>query len=268
MQTSGNVHRFDDSRHHHHGKQKGQIQLILGPMFSGKSTELLRRIRIHTVAGRKCVLVNYLGDNRYPVTNDGSLMKFESKVNRASKEVFVHPSSRSSGGADASSNGEEEEKRGGGEEYDRGELKSSGSNHIITHERVAAPSHGERYLEGFETRINGNFDEVEVIGIDEAQFFPDISACADKWANMGKIVIVAALDGTFKRTGFGDIPKLFSLSESVFKLSAVCHYCANDASFSLRIGSSEEIEVIGGEEEYHATCRECYNEKTNSNKLQ
>jgi thymidine kinase len=43
----------------------GEIQLILGPMFSGKSTELLRRIRRYTVAKRKCLVVKYKQDTRY-----------------------------------------------------------------------------------------------------------------------------------------------------------------------------------------------------------
>eukprot|EP01117_Protostelium_nocturnum_P009704 TRINITY_DN3469_c0_g1_i1.p1 TRINITY_DN3469_c0_g1~~TRINITY_DN3469_c0_g1_i1.p1 ORF type:complete len:214 (+),score=70.72 TRINITY_DN3469_c0_g1_i1:115-756(+) len=43
----------------------GQIQLIFGPMFSGKTTELLRRIRRETIANRKCLVVKFKKDNRY-----------------------------------------------------------------------------------------------------------------------------------------------------------------------------------------------------------
>ncbi len=44
---------------------KGRIELILGPMFSGKSTELLRRIRRHTFAKKRCVLLRHSIDMRF-----------------------------------------------------------------------------------------------------------------------------------------------------------------------------------------------------------
>lgn len=50
-------------------QQVGQIQLIFGPMFSGKSTELLRRIKRYTIANRKCLVVKYRADTRYSVDN-------------------------------------------------------------------------------------------------------------------------------------------------------------------------------------------------------
>lgn len=43
----------------------GQIQLILGPMFSGKSTELMRRIKRYQIAARRCLTIKYANDNRY-----------------------------------------------------------------------------------------------------------------------------------------------------------------------------------------------------------
>lgn len=43
----------------------GHIQLILGPMFSGKSSELLRRVRRFTVAGKKCIVIKHTKDVRY-----------------------------------------------------------------------------------------------------------------------------------------------------------------------------------------------------------
>lgn len=44
---------------------EGHICLIYGPMFSGKSSELLRKIRRYQHAKKKCLIVNYLHDNRY-----------------------------------------------------------------------------------------------------------------------------------------------------------------------------------------------------------
>lgn len=43
----------------------GQIQLILGPMFSGKTTELIRRLNRFEMANHKCLVVKYSRDNRY-----------------------------------------------------------------------------------------------------------------------------------------------------------------------------------------------------------
>lgn len=60
-------------------------------------------------------------------------------------------------------------------------------------------------------------------------------------------MLVAALDGTFQRKGFGNIINLLPVAEKVTKLTAVCVYCSNEASFTQRIIESEEIELIGGE---------------------
>lgn len=43
----------------------GKIHLILGCMFSGKSTELIRRYKRHTIGGKKCIMIKYKGDIRY-----------------------------------------------------------------------------------------------------------------------------------------------------------------------------------------------------------
>lgn len=44
---------------------KGQIQLIMGGMFSGKSTELMRRFRRYLLGGKRCILLKYADDTRY-----------------------------------------------------------------------------------------------------------------------------------------------------------------------------------------------------------
>lgn len=105
---------------------------------------------------------------------------------------------------------------------------------------------------------SGEVDEVSIIGIDEGQFFPDTVSFAEEMANRGKTVIVAALDGTFQRQGFGDILRLIPLAESVIKLTAVCMVCFAEAAFTKRIGQEKELEVIGGPEKYMAVCRVCY----------
>lgn len=79
---------------------------------------------------------------------------------------------------------------------------------------------------------------------------------------MGKIVIVAALDGTFQRKPFGKVLNLIPLSETVTKLSAVCVLCQDDAAFSVRLSNETAVEVIGGADKYIAVCRTCYHETT------
>ena len=75
---------------------------------------------------------------------------------------------------------------------------------------------------------------------------------------MGKIVVVAALDGTFERKAFGNIISLIPLAEKVTKLCAVCVYCTNEAAFTRRIVESKEIQLIGGDEMYKPVCRQCF----------
>lgn len=50
-------------------QQYGEIQVIYGPMFSGKSTELLRRIRRYKAANKKCIVFKYYLDDRYDKDN-------------------------------------------------------------------------------------------------------------------------------------------------------------------------------------------------------
>jgi len=71
--------------------------------------------------------------------------------------------------------------------------------------------------------------------------FPDIVECCEELANLGKTVIVAALDGTFQRVGFGNILNLIPLAESVVKLSAVCMLCFGNASFTKRTSNETKV---------------------------
>jgi thymidine kinase len=77
-------------------------------------------------------------------------------------------------------------------------------------------------------------------------------------ANAGKTVVVVALDGTFQRKPFNRILELVPLAEKVVKLTAICHKCKKDASFTQRTIMSDRIELIGGSESYVASCRECF----------
>ena len=100
--------------------------------------------------------------------------------------------------------------------------------------------------------------DVDVLGIDEGQFFPDLVQFADAQANSGKIVIVSALSGTYERKGFGGVLNLIPLSEKVDMLNAVCKFCLKDAAFSARLGPETAVQVIGGADKYASACRNCF----------
>ena len=176
---------------------RGHIETIFGPMFSGKSTELHRRVRRYKLAHGTCLVINFFEDNRY-----------------SSKEVSV------------------------------------------THDKCTMDAKKLKMLSELSKEDLKNH---HVIGVDEGQFFPDLIECVDKWANMGKIVIVAALDSTFDRKPFGRVIELVPISESVDKLTAICVECKENAAFTFRTNTSHAVQLIGGEELYKPVCRKCYN---------
>lgn len=103
-----------------------------------------------------------------------------------------------------------------------------------------------------------NISGVDVIGIDEGQFYADAPEMVSKWVRAGKIVIISALDTTFEGKPFGRIAELVSLADRVEKLSAVCMKCGSDALYSERISGGTQIESIGGNGAYLSVCRRCF----------
>lgn len=165
-------------------------------MFSGKSTELIRRMHRYQIAGRRCVIIKYSKDNRY----------------------------------------------------------GSSAHELITHDQqskataVSASRLAEVVI----------VEDIDCVGIDEGQFYPDILEYAERWANAGKIVVISALDSTYQRKPFGSIPELVAVADQVIKLNAVCHQCKSEtAAFTKRITDETELEVIGGADKYVAVCRKC-----------
>ena len=180
-------------------------------MFAGKTSELLRRVRRHRIAKRKCTLIKHKSDTRY-----------------SSNKITTH------------------------------DKQSSCNRHKV---------HATTLLDDVnETLLN----ESHVIAIDEGQFFVDLAAFCETWANRNKIVIVSGLDADFQRNAFTSMIELVPLAEMVTKMCAVCYKCGRDASFSQRYesspadsdsSSSEEQQqqmMVGGSEIYRATCRQCY----------
>jgi thymidine kinase len=101
-------------------------------------------------------------------------------------------------------------------------------------------------------------DGVDVIGVDEAQFYSDAPEIIAKWAKRGIKVIVAALDSTWQGKPFGRVAEIISLSDHVEKLNAVCMRCNADAPFTCKIAGNGSIEEIGGSDKYIAACRKCF----------
>jgi len=102
-------------------------------------------------------------------------------------------------------------------------------------------------------------EEVEVIGIDEGQFFdPAIIQLTGELVHLGKRILIAGLDTTFTGDPFGPIPALMAIADEVTKLSAVCIVCGAPAIHTQRLGSSRELVVVGAAGMYEARCRACF----------
>jgi thymidine kinase len=109
-------------------------------------------------------------------------------------------------------------------------------------------------------------DDVDVVGIDEAQFFDDnlVEVC-NQLANRGIRVIVAGLDMDYMGNPFGPMPKLMAVAEYVTKVHAICMMCGNLAQYSHRKVKSDKLVLLGETTEYEPLCRECFNKVMKEN---
>ena len=174
---------------------EGKIELILGPMFSGKSTRLIELMRKYVYKAKKTIMVKYYADQRY-----------------------------------------------------------SEKSEVVTHDLIKYDSINCKLLRNsFDT-----LKQYDVIGIDEGQFFADLVEVCEELALMGKIVLIAALNGDFRMEPFPVIQRIISKSDKIKLLKAYCFNCHKDAKFSLRIVQSNETVLIGAGETYKPACRECH----------
>ena len=174
---------------------EGKIELILGPMFSGKSTRLIEQMRKYVYKAKKTIMVKYYADQRY-----------------------------------------------------------SEKSEVVTHDLIKYDSINCKLLRNsFET-----LKQYDVIGIDEGQFFADLVEICEELALMGKIVLIAALNGDFRMEPFPVIQRIIAKSDKIKLLKAYCFNCHKDAKFSLRIVQSNETVLIGAGEAYKPACRECH----------
>jgi len=104
-------------------------------------------------------------------------------------------------------------------------------------------------------------NDMEVIGIDEAQFFDDeLASVCDQLAKSGVRVIIAGLDMDFQGKPFGPLPALMATAEYVTKVHAICMRCGNLANYSHRTIANEKLVMLGETESYEPLCRKCFNE--------
>lgn len=187
----------------------GRIEVITGPMFSGKSEELIRRIRRAKIARQRVLCFKPDIDLRYHKT-------------------------------------------------------AIASHSAQTHDACVVPS-VDRLRETLFPQIN----EMEVLGIDEAQFFDEsIVPLALELVHLGKRVIIAGLDTTFAGEPFKPIPDLMAVADEVTKLSAVCMICGAPAIHTQRLGGSQELVVVGAAGLYEARCRAHFEPFTGSEQLE
>ena len=176
-------------------QRKGWIEVVCGSMFSGKTEELIRRLKRAEFAKLKVEIFKPSIDIRYD------------------------------------------------------------ENDVVSHQGTTIRSTPVTTSQNILLLAN----DVDVVGIDEAQFFdeelPDV---CEQLANSGIRVIVAGLDMDFAGKPFGPIPALLAKAEYVTKVHAICMTCGDLAQFSHRKIANESLVLLGELDEYEPLCRKCY----------
>lgn len=181
-------------------KKTGCIEVICGSMFSGKTEELIRRLKRAQFAKQKIEIFKPTIDKRY-----------------SDLDVVSHDST------------------------------------TIPCTPIKTPS-----------RMLNVAPDVQVVGIDEAQFFDEsiIEVC-QTLANRGVRVIIAGLDTDYMGKPFGPMPGLMAIAEDVQKVHAICVHCGALANHSHRLSDSKKLVVLGEKDTYEPLCRECYQKALN-----
>jgi len=176
--------------------KKGFIEVICGSMFSGKTEELIRRLKRAKYARQRVEIFKPAVDVRYDVEN-----------------VVSH------------------------------------DENVINSTPVESAS-----------QILLLTAEVDVVGIDEAQFFDaEIVNVCNMLANRGIRVIVAGLDMDYLGKPFGPMPALLATAEYVTKVHAICLHCGDLAHVSHRMVENDKLVLLGETDTYQPLCRSCYN---------
>jgi len=180
---------------HISGEKRGWIEVICGSMFSGKTEELIRRMRRAQIANLKTEIFKPAIDNRYDASN------------------------------------------------------------VVSHNENAILSQPVQHSQNILLLAQ----QVDVVGIDEAQFFDNgiVNVC-EQLALGGTRVIMAGLDMDFTGKPFGPVPQLLAIADYITKLHAICVHCGNIANYSYRKTKQSGQVVIGEMDIYEPRCRVCY----------
>ncbi len=180
--------------------RSGWIEVVCGSMFSGKTEELIRRLKRAKISKQRVEIFKPTTDTRY-----------------SEEEVVSHDSN------------------------------AIRSTPVDTSASILLYA-----------------TDVDVIGIDEAQFFDaGIVDVCNKIAALGIRVIVAGLDMDFKGKPFGPMPELMATAEYVTKVHAICMKCGNLAHISHRMTSSTKLVELGETDKYEPLCRTCFSKVNN-----
>ncbi len=180
---------------HRSGARKGWMEVVCGCMFSGKTEELIRRLRRAQIAHQKVEIFKPAMEKRYDES-----------------DIVSHDSSR---------------------------IRSTP---VETSQQILLMA-----------------TEVDVVGIDEAQFFDEnLPGVLDQLAAGGTRVIVAGLDMDFTGKPFGPMPALLSKAEFITKLHAICVVCGDTANFSYRRMRIDDQVLLGEKDVYEPRCRTCF----------
>ncbi len=181
--------------HIHPQIPKGSIEVICGSMFSGKTEELIRRLKRAQFAKQKVEIFKPAVDTRY---DDVKV------VSHNSTSIHSTP------------------------------VQSSGNILLLA-------------------------NDVQVVGIDEAQFFDEgLTEVCNQLADSGIRVIVAGLDMEYLGKPFGPIPSLLAIAEHVTKVHAICMRCGSIASYSHRMTDESSLVLLGETNNYEPLCRDCF----------
>ncbi len=180
----------------HSTHKRGWIEVVCGSMFSGKTEELIRRLKRAQFAKQKVEIYKPQIDTRYHE---------EKVVSHSGIEIMSTP------------------------------VPASANILLLA-------------------------NDVDVVGIDEAQFFDmELVNVCKQLANSGVRVIIAGLDMDFKGNPFGPMPDLLACAEYVTKVHAICMECGSLAHISHRKTADTNLVLLGETDSYEPLCRDCYN---------
>lgn len=180
------------------GERRGWIEVICGSMFSGKTEELIRRLKRAKIANLKVEIFKPAIDLR----------------------------------------------------FDKNAVVSHDANFIHS-----TPVKNSKAI----LQLASN---VDIVGIDEAQFLDDgITVVCQTLALQGIRVIVAGLDMDYKGNPFGPMPQLLAIADFITKLHAICVRCGNLANMSYRKSADKDQILLGEQDIYEPRCRKCYYEE-------